>query len=262
MRAAAPGELPPASEFQAQRGAGVLATVDNRKLAIGNRALIQRFGIAIVVLDEAARRHESQGHTVVFVADTMAPRLLGALVIADRPRARSAAAMAALKTAGIATMMLSGDNRATAQAIASRLGIDDVKAEVTPERKAETIDALKIEGRNVVMVGDGVNDAPALAAANVGIAMGGGSDVALAAAHVALLREEPLLVPQAIALAQRIRRKIGQNLFWAFVYNIAAVPLAALGLLDPVIAGAAMALSSVSVVFNALTLRWSKERTS
>jgi Cu+-exporting ATPase len=262
MREAAPGAVPPVTDFQAQRGAGVLATVEGRKLAIGNRALMQRFAIEIVVLDEAARRHETQGETVVFVADTGARQLLGALAIADRPREHSAAAIAALKTNGIATMMLSGDNRATASAIAARLGIDDVQAEVTPEHKSQAIAALKATGRKVVMVGDGVNDAPALAAADVGIAMGGGSDVALAAAHVALLREEPLLVPQAIQLARRIKRKVAQNLFWAFVYNIAAVPLAALGLLDPVIAGAAMALSSVSVVLNALSLRWTEERKS
>jgi len=256
MRDAAPAALPPMTEFQAQRGAGVLATVDGRKLAIGNRALMQRFAVAVVVLDEVARRHENAGETVVFVADTTPAQLLGALAIADRPRAHSAEAIAQLKANGIATMMLSGDNRATASAIAARLGIDDVQAEVTPEHKSQAIAALKAGGRNVVMVGDGVNDGPALAAANVGIAMGGGSDVALAAAHVALLREEPLLVPQAIQLARRIKGKVAQNLFWAFIYNIAAVPLAALGLLDPVIAGAAMALSSVSVVLNALSLRW------
>lgn len=256
MRAAASGNLPPVSGFQAQRGAGVLATVDGQSVAIGNRALMQRQTVAVDAAQAFARLHEGRGETVVFVA--RAGRLLGALAIADRPRPQSQAAIAALAASGVQTMMLSGDNRATAEAIGQRLGIGTVKAEVTPERKAAEVAALR-QGQSVAMVGDGVNDAPALAAATVGIAMGGGSDVALAAAHVALLRPDPLLVPQAIALAQRIRRKVAQNLFWAFVYNIAAVPLAALGLLDPVIAGAAMALSSVSVVLNALSLRLGEE---
>ncbi|MEO8559727.1 MAG: copper-translocating P-type ATPase, partial [Rhodospirillales bacterium] len=261
MREAASGALPAASDFQAQRGAGVLATVDGRRIAIGNQALMQGRGVQTEAAHAFAHLHEARGETVVCVARD--DRLLGALAIADRPRPHSAEAIAALEANGIATMMLSGDTHATAQAIATRLGIDDVKAGVTPEHKAEAIVALKAGGRNIVMVGDGINDGPALAAATVGIAMGGGSDVAVAAADVALLHEEPLLVPQAIQLARRIKRKVAQNLFWAFVYNIAAVPLAALGLLDPVIAGAAMALSSVSVVLNALTLRWgeSKERT-
>jgi Cu+-exporting ATPase len=257
MRAAAANQvLPPASDFQAQRGAGVLATVEGRRIAIGNRALMQRQGVAIDAARAFAHLHEARGETVVFVAGD--GRLLGALAIADRPRQTAAAAIAALRKAGVPTMMLSGDNRATAQAIAQRLGMAEVKAEVTPENKAAEIAGLR-QRQSVAMVGDGVNDAPALAAATVGIAMGGGSDVALAAAQVALLRPDPLLVPQAIALAQRIKRKVAQNLFWAFVYNVAAVPLAALGLLDPVIAGAAMALSSVSVVLNALSLRLGQE---
>ncbi len=260
MRQATASDLPAARDFQAIRGAGVSATVDGKHLAIGNRALMQRYGVDDTALGDAARAHERQGETVVFAADIDARQLLGALVIADRPRAHAADAIAALKALGIKTSMLSGDNAVTVASIARRLGIDDAQGEVTPERKVAQIAALKAAGTNVVMVGDGINDAPALAAASVGIAMGGGSDVAVAAAHVALLREEPLLVPQAIVLARRIKHKIAQNLFWAFAYNVAAVPLAAFGLLDPVIAGAAMALSSVSVVANALTLRWGEGR--
>jgi Cu+-exporting ATPase len=256
----ASGDLPAAGDFQAIRGAGIVASVEGRKLAIGNRALLQRFAVAVTALEAVAHKHELDGETVVVVADIGAQQLLGALAIADRPRAHAAEAIAAIKQLGAKVMMLSGDNRATAQAVARRLGIDEVRAEVTPERKNEEIAGLKAAGSNVVMVGDGVNDAPALAAATVGIAMGGGSDVTVAAAHVALLREEPLLVPRAIELARRIRRKVMQNLFWAFVYNIAAVPLAALGLLNPVIAGAAMALSSVSVVLNALSLRLGEKK--
>jgi Cu+-exporting ATPase len=260
MRQAASGALPTASDFQALRGAGATARVDGRALAIGNRALMERYGVDIAPLQLQAQQHEAEGQTVVFLADVEARRALGALAIADRPRATSHQAVAELARLGVKSMMLSGDNQVTANAVARGLGIEQVRAEVTPERKAAEIEALKGSGARVAMVGDGVNDAPALAAAMAGIAMGGGSDVAVAAAHVALLREEPLLVPQAIELARRIRRKIAQNLFWAFVYNIAAVPLAALGLLDPVIAGAAMALSSVSVVLNALTLRLGEGR--
>jgi len=165
----------------------------------------------------------------------------------------------ALKDLRIRVVMLSGDNKRTAQAIGARLGIEDIRAEVTPERKAGEIAALIEEHGMTAMIGDGVNDAPALAAASVGIAMGGGSDVAVAAAQAALLRDDPLLVVEAIRLSRRIVAKIRQNLFWAFAYNVIGIPLAAFGLLSPMLAGTAMALSSVSVVANALLLR-SRER--
>jgi Cu+-exporting ATPase len=153
--------------------------------------------------------------------------------------------------------MLTGDNRRAAEAVARRLGIQEVRAEVLPADKAAAVDALRKDGARVAMVGDGVNDAPALAAADLGIAMGSGTDVAMHAAGVTLMRSDPRLVPAALDIARRTHAKIRQNLFWAFVYNVVGIPLAALGFLSPVVAGAAMALSSVSVVGNTLLLkRW------
>ena len=156
---------------------------------------------------------------------------------------------------GIRTVLLTGDNKATAAAVAAGLGIRDVRAEVLPDGKAAEIARLQREGHHVAMVGDGVNDAPALAQADLGIAMGGGSDVAVQAAGITLMRGDPSLIADAIAISRATRRKIRQNLFWAFAYNVIGIPLAGLGLLSPVIAGAAMAFSSVSVVANALLLR-------
>ena len=155
---------------------------------------------------------------------------------------------------GVRTVMISGDNRGAASAVGTALGIDEVRAEVLPGDKADAIRALAADGV-VAMVGDGINDAPALAAADVGIAMGSGTDVAMHAAGITLMRPEPGLVADAIDVSRRTTRKIHQNLFWAFVYNVVGIPLAAFGLLDPVVAGAAMALSSVSVVANTLLLR-------
>src|SRR5690606_26849770 len=155
---------------------------------------------------------------------------------------------------GLRTAMISGDNAGAAQAVADALGIDDVRAEVLPGDKAEAVNGLRDHGP-LAMVGDGINDAPALTAADVGIAMGGGSDVAMHAAGITLMRPDPRLVADAIAISRRTSAKIRQNLFWAFVYNVVGIPLAAAGLLDPVVAGAAMALSSVSVVSNTLLLR-------
>ncbi len=257
MRESVPASsLPVVTDFKAATGSGVLARVDGQRLAIGNRALMQAHGIDVAALERFASEREARGETVVFAARLEPqPVLLGALSLADRPRPAAREAVAALRALGVRVAMLSGDNARTAAAIAADLGIDDVRAEVTPERKASVIGELKRQHGVVAMAGDGVNDAPALAAASVGIAMGGGSDVAVAAAQAALLRDDPLLVPQAVTLSRRIRAKIAQNLFWAFAYNVVGIPLAALGLLSPVIAGAAMALSSVSVVANALTLR-------
>ncbi|MCH2243025.1 MAG: HAD-IC family P-type ATPase, partial [Aquabacterium sp.] len=162
-----------------------------------------------------------------------------------------------LQRQGVRTVLVSGDNRGAAQAVAAELGMSDVRAEVLPEDKAAIVAGLKTGGARVAMVGDGINDAPALAAADVGIAMATGTDVAMHAAGITLMRGDPALVAQAIDISRRTWRKIRQNLFWAFAYNVVGIPLAALGLLSPVIAGAAMALSSVSVVSNALLLsRW------
>jgi Cu+-exporting ATPase len=179
------------------------------------------------------------------------------VAVGDTSREGAAAAVARLRAGGIAVVMLTGDNRRTAEVIAAELGIDEVVAEVLPEDKARAVASLRKAGQVVAMVGDGVNDAPALGAADVGFAMASGSDVAMHTAGVTLMRPEPGLVADAVEVSRATTRTIRQNLFWAFVYNVIGVPLAALGYLDPVVAGAAMALSSVSVVTNSLLLkRW------
>jgi P-type Cu+ transporter len=178
----------------------------------------------------------------------------------DNARSEAAEAVRQLHARGVRTLMVTGDNAAAAAAIAHSLGIDDVRSQVLPEDKANVIVELRGRGHRVAMVGDGVNDAPALAAADLGIAMGSGTDVAMHAAGVTLMRPDPRLVPAAIEISRRTYAKIRQNLFWAFAYNVVGIPLAAFGILSPVIAGAAMALSSVSVVANTLILkRWNPE---
>ena len=246
----------PASGLQAVPGHGVTATVGGAGYALGNVRLLERFGVAIGELAEAARRHEQAGETVSWLAQT-APevKLVGMLAFGDALKPESADAVQALKAAGIRTVMLTGDNQGSASHIAGQLGIDEVHAQVLPEGKADVIAQLKAKGGRVAMVGDGINDAPALAAADIGIAMGGGTDVAMHTAGVTLMRGDPRLLADAIDISRRTYAKIRQNLFWAFVFNAVGVPLAAFGLLNPMIAGAAMAFSSVSVVTNALLLR-------
>jgi Cu+-exporting ATPase len=180
---------------------------------------------------------------------------LGLIAFADTIKPTAKAAIAALHQAGIRTVMLTGDSQGAAAGIAAALGIDTVRAEVLPGDKAQAIADLRRDGSVVAMVGDGINDAPALAAADIGIAMSTGTDVAMEAAGITLMRGDPALVAQAIDISRRTSAKIRQGLFWAFAYNVLGIPLAALGYLSPVLAGAAMALSSVSVVANALLLR-------
>jgi Cu+-exporting ATPase len=181
--------------------------------------------------------------------------LLGIIAVADPVKATAQMAVRRLHEIGIQTVLLTGDNERTAAAVATQLGIDRVRAGVLPSDKAAEVQRLQAEGRHVGMVGDGVNDAPALAAADIGIAMGTGTDVAMQTAGVTLMRGDPLLIGDAIAISRATYDKIRQGLFWAFIYNVIGMPLAALGFLSPVVAGAAMALSSVSVVTNALLLR-------
>jgi P-type Cu+ transporter len=189
-------------------------------------------------------------------------RVLGLVAFGDAVKPTAAAAVGRLKARGIETVMLTGDNRGAAEAVAAQLGLDRAIAEVLPEGKAEAVAALRGDGRVVAMVGDGINDAPALAAADIGMAMATGTDVAMHTAGVTLMRGDPALVADAIDVSRRTYAKIRQGLFWAFAYNVLGIPLAAAGLLSPVVAGAAMALSSVSVVLNALTLRgWRPEST-
>jgi Cu+-exporting ATPase len=210
----------------------------------------------MAAMEAAAARLEREGMTAVWIALGRSPaRLVGVVGIGDRVRPTSRAAVERLRRQGIDTVMLSGDDQRTAEAVAQGLGIERVIGQVLPAEKAEWVKRLSAEGHVVAMVGDGINDAPPLAAADVGFAMASGSDVALHTAAVALMRPEPMLVADAVEISRATTRKIRQNLFWAFFYNAAGIPLAALGFLSPAFAGAAMAFSSVSVVTNALRLR-------
>lgn len=256
LQRAAGVALPPLSEFRSHVGSGLTARVGGAAVAIGNRALMEECGVATASLEDAAAALEKQGRTVMFVAALdPAPALRGIIAVADPIKPNAAAAVRRLQLLGIATIMVTGDNARTAAAVARAVGIERVLAGVLPAEKATEVRRLREAGRHVGMVGDGVNDALALAAADVGIAMGGGADVAVAAAGITLMRGEPLLIADAIAVSRATYGKIRQGLFWAFVYNVAFMPLAAFGLLSPMIAGAAMAMSSVSVVANALLLR-------
>jgi Cu+-exporting ATPase len=246
----------PASEITALPGRGIAGQVDGRDLRLGSRRLMEELGMPGESLAGRADALESDGRSTAWLAE-LAPhrRLLGLIAFGDAIKPTGIEAVAALRAAGIRTVMLTGDNAGSARVAADRLGVDRVVAEILPKDKAEAIARLKEGGQVVAMVGDGVNDAPALAAADVGIAMSTGTDVAMHTAGITLMRGDPRLVADAIDVSRRTYSKIRQGLFWAFIYNVVGIPLAALGLLSPVIAGAAMALSSVSVVTNALLLR-------
>ena len=291
-RAAEAGITPvPVDGFRAVAGRGVVGTVDGVAYALGNRRLLTEHGIPTDTLEAQAAELERTGHTVSWLAPmastlpafpqadgNAAPALpplplregvggrgvtaptgggmsFGLIAFADTIKPTAKAAIAALHQAGIRTVMLTGDSQGAAAGIAAALGIDTVRAEVLPGDKAQAIADLRRDGSVVAMVGDGINDAPALAAADIGIAMSTGTDVAMEAAGITLMRGDPALVAQAIDISRRTSAKIRQGLFWAFAYNVLGIPLAALGYLSPVLAGAAMALSSVSVVAKALLLR-------
>ena len=252
-----------ASAITALPGRGLGGTVDGRRMLLGSARLMQESGIEPGTLADAAAVHEAQGRSVSWLASEVdgAFQLRGLLAFGDRPRPEAAESIADLHARGLRTVMISGDNRGAALAIARAVGIPeaDVQSGVLPGDKAAALRALSQAGP-VAMVGDGINDAPALAAADVGIAMGSGTDVAMHAAGITLMRGDPRLVAAAIDISRRTTRKIHENLFWAFIYNLVGIPLAAAGLLNPVIAGAAMAFSSVSVVLNTLLLRrWKYE---
>ena len=246
--------------FESVSGKGVSGSIEGRKVALGNRAMMQAVGIDVSALEEMAHTLREQGATAVFVAIDSAAS--GVIAVADPIKATALDAIRALKEAGVRIVMLTGDNRATAEAVGRKLGIAQIEAEVLPQDKGNTVERLRKEGRVVAMAGDGVNDAPALAAADVGIAMGTGTDVAIESAGVTLIGGDLRGVVAARKLSQATMRNIRQNLIFAFIYNAAGVPIAAgvlypaFGLtLSPVLAAAAMALSSVSVVANALRLR-------
>jgi len=245
-------KLSEVQDFQATTGQGISGQIDNVVYRLGNRKHMQN---ALAPFESQAQKWEERGHTVVWLENDES--ILGIFAIGDKIKASAKQAIATLKEKGITPVLLSGDNKKTAQSVAQQVGIETVIAEVLPADKADQVNQLKAKGATVAMVGDGVNDAPALAAADVSFAMGTGSDVAIHSAGITLMRADPALVAQAIDISNATYNKIRQNLFWAFFYNVVALPAAALGLLNPVIAGGAMALSSVSVVTNSLLLkRW------
>jgi Cu+-exporting ATPase len=246
--------------FDSLTGRGVTGIVEGRKIALGNRTLLQELGIDSGDLSAKAESMRKDGQTVMFVAaDGKAAGLLG---VADPVKETTAEAIKSLHGEGIRIVMLTGDSRTTAEAVSKKLGIDEVIAEVLPDQKADIVKRLQSEGRVVAMAGDGINDAPALAQAHVGIAMGTGTDVAMESAGVTLVKGDLRGIVRARKLSRATMRNIKQNLFWAFAYNSVGVPLAAgvlypfFGILmSPMIAAAAMSFSSVSVVGNALRLR-------
>jgi Cu+-exporting ATPase len=244
-------------DFVAVPGKGARATVEGRRLVIGSRGFLAEEGADLAGLAARAEALAGRELSLVLVGEAGRDgvRLLGLVALGDRVLPAARQAVASLRAMGIAPVLLSGDTRGAAEAVAREIGIDEVIAEVSPAGKAAEIARLRGAGEIVAMVGDGINDAPALAAADVAIAIGTGTDVAIASAGITLMRQDPLLVSDAIDLSRAATARIRQNLFWAFAYNAIGIPLAALGLLSPVIAGAAMAFSSVSVVANSLRLR-------
>jgi len=253
-----------ASDLRAVPGRGIEGRIDGRRVRLGSSRWLEELGLQPDALATQAEALGAEGRSLAWLIGDAADgsvRVEGLLAFGDAPKPNAAAAVARLHALGVRTVMVSGDHAGAARAVARTVGIDEVRAEVLPADKAAAVAALKATlapGERVAMVGDGVNDAPALAAADVGIAManeGGGTDVAMETAGLTLLRGDLTLVGQALELSRAITAKLHQNLFWAFAYNVVGIPMAALGLLSPVLAGAAMALSSVSVIGNALLLR-------
>ncbi|MDX5594762.1 heavy metal translocating P-type ATPase [Pseudovibrio sp. SPO723] len=234
-------------------GQGLVAELAGQQVAIGNKALMDGLGISSLMADGLIKTYESAGQTAVTVS--VGDKVVGVLGLSDAPRETAAEAVAQLKARGIATVMLTGDAELAAKAVAEQVGVEDVRARIQPEGKNAVVNELKAAGKSVAMVGDGINDAPALAAADLGIAMGSGTDVAMEAASITLMRSDPKMIASALDVSKATLAKIRQNLFWAFIYNVIGIPLAAFGMLSPIIAGAAMAMSSVSVVTNAALLR-------
>jgi Cu+-exporting ATPase len=243
-----------ASDFENLAGLGIEAVVDGATVLVGSPRLLKERGIAFTADDQAVvDTHEGDAGTVVAVA--RAGRLAGLIAVADALKEDAAVAIRQLHERGLQTVMITGDNARAARVMAARLGIARVLAEVLPQDKAEKVRALQAGGARVAFVGDGINDAPALAQADLGIAMGTGTDIAIEAGNIVLVKGSPLKLVEALALSRLTFRTIRQNLFWAFFYNAAAIPLAALGWLNPMIAAAAMAVSSLSVVGNSLRIR-------
>lgn len=247
---------PPASDVRAIPGKGLEGKIHNKHYVLASRKYLEEMDIR----DSSIDLHETQGETASWLIDKDDKKILGMVTFSDAIKGEAYKTIERLKALGVKTMMLTGDNKGSAEAVARELGLDSFEAEVLPEHKTQIVKRLKEGGEIVGMVGDGINDAPALAEANVGMAMATGTDVAMQSAGITLMRGNPLLIPDAIDISRKTYNKIKQNLFWAFFYNVIGIPLAALGYLSPVVAGAAMALSSVSVVTNALLLKkWKGE---
>lgn len=239
--------------FVAVSGMGVKALVNQNQVLFGNRKILQKFGISTDQIEQRMETLESEGKTVMIV--TIGQQIAGLIAVADTLKPSSKDAIQSLKSLGIETIMLTGDNEKTAKAVAKNVDIDKVIANVLPAEKADVIKKLQSEGKIVAMVGDGINDAPALAQADIGIAIGSGSDIAKETGGIILIRDDIMDVARAVRLARATMKKIKQNLFWALIYNAGAIPIAAIGLLSPIIAAAAMALSSISVIANSYFLK-------
>ncbi|MBX0313954.1 heavy metal translocating P-type ATPase [Planococcus glaciei] len=246
-------ELGDVQYFEAVPGYGIQATVSGQGVLVGTRKLMQQYGIDTSFVLSEMERLESDGKTAMLAA--VNGEYAGLVAVADTIKDTSRAAIARLQKMGIHVIMMTGDNERTAQAIGKEVGVDAVIAEVLPEGKAEQVKKLQLEGKKVAMVGDGINDAPALATADIGMAIGTGTDVAMEAADITLIRGDLNSIAEAILMSRKTMRNIKQNLFWAFAYNTVGIPIAAIGLLAPWVAGAAMAFSSVSVVLNSLRLQ-------
>ena len=247
------GQIDDADSFEAIPGRGVKAIIDGQEIYVGTRKLMREKGITFATVEKSITDLEDQGKTAMLMA--VNGNLESIVAVADTLKENSREAIADLQNMGLEVYMITGDNRRTADAIARQVGIKTVLAEVLPENKAIEVQKLQALGKIVAMVGDGINDAPALATADIGMAMGTGTDVAMEAADITLMRGDLRTIPASIRLSRQTMRKIKQNLFWAFIYNIIGIPFAALGMLSPIIAGAAMAFSSVSVVTNSLSLK-------
>jgi len=244
------------SNFASVSGKGIQGTVEGACVLVGSPRFIRELGLHLDEYAGQIEAREARAQTVVAVAKDR--ELIGIIAIADTLKEDAKAAVEQLHSARIETVMITGDNQKTAQAIAAQIGIGRVVAEVLPKYKAEQVRILQQQGKRVAFVGDGINDAPALAQADLGIAIGTGTDIAIEAGNIVLVKGHPLKVIEALALSKLTFKTIRQNLFWAFFYNVAAIPLAALGLLNPMVAAGAMAISSVSVVGNSLRIKRQK----
>jgi Cu+-exporting ATPase len=245
--------FPNLESFESLNGLGVKANVNGRLVYDGNRMMMKKFGINIDYAEHKMEILESEGKTAIMVA--IDDNIEGIIAVADSLKPSSQMAITTLKNLGIESIMITGDNEKTARAIAKKVGIEKIIANVLPADKAKEIKKLQSQGKFVAMVGDGINDAPALAQADIGIAIGSGSDIAKETGGIILIRDDIMDVPRAIRLSKETMKKIKQNIFWAFAYNSGAIPIAALGLLNPIFAAAAMALSSISVIANSALLR-------